>query len=73
MSRDDLCTFCGLFPETLIHLFCTCPHTKVIMDLVSDWCISINPNVDFTNKNIIFSSVSSNPKCVTNAIVLIAK
>ena len=35
IQENDLCTFCGIFKETLVHLFIDCLHTRLFWQNIS--------------------------------------
>ena len=42
IKDSDQCTFCQHEPESLIHLFWTCNHTRSFWINLSTWCSSSN-------------------------------
>ncbi len=38
MKHDDLCTFCGLEPENILHLLCNCQAVKHLWEQLKTYC-----------------------------------
>lgn len=63
MRNDDKCSFCNIVPEDIIHLFCTCPVIQELLNLIKDWAIAIQPDIEgFGTQNILFNMIHKNPK-----------
>lgn len=71
--ESEMCTFCKVQPEDIVHLFCECTYVKNLISQVKEWCDMIDPTVVFSNQNILFNTVHSNPRHVINTIILIMK
>ena len=70
ITNTSLCTFCKNHVETIIHLFCECPHVKELWLKVQRW---LKISETWTNQQIIFNNVTLNPKMLPNFIVLCGK
>ena len=68
IREKDLCTFCDMEKETLIHLFFKCKHVKGIWEWIAK---SMETNIQY--QHVMFSNVNSDPRCVKNCVILIAK
>lgn len=71
--ESDCCTLCNRDLETVTHLLVHCSKIQALWETIKNWCIQIEPEVDFSEKNIVFGTVSKNPKSTVNVIVLITK
>ena len=75
ITDSELCTFCQKEPETLVHLFCECPHIENIWLRVNSYAQKLFPRdqFSFSRENLIFNRVAKDPKHVINFMVLAIK
>ena len=72
--QDNLCSFCGLFKETYVHLFVNCSITNNFWKSIVEWCRDVNEAPMSINKfAIVFNSFTANNANVKNFIGLTAK
>ena len=67
--QDDLCTFCMEHPETIVHLFCECDKVQPLWFFICK-CLKLQM---LSHEQILLNDVASNPKLISNCIVLLTK
>ena len=72
ITPTNLCTFCGLEPETILHLFFECPAATDIWNKLTFWIKNkTNRNIkSFTKKNVIFCTAGQKAKDYVNTLCL---
>ena len=69
------CTFCGQEPESLIHLFCTCPYIHdlwtQIKGFLSEKCRG--KRIELSPTTIVMNSLTTPPRHIVNFICIIVK
>ena len=54
---NNICSLCGEYPETLIHLFFECEKAKQFWTLFKEWSNRVaNTTVDVNNEQLILFS-----------------
>ena len=75
ITSDNLCTFCGEEPETLIHLFCDCKIVDAFWNDVFHWILArFRINVPSNNFHKLFgfhTQYANNP--LVNHMLLLAR
>ncbi len=72
ITPTNLCTFCGLEPETILHLFFECPAATDIWNKLTTWVKNkTNRNIKFLKKNVIFCTAGQKAKDYVNTLCLI--
>ena len=62
IKDSDKCDFCGLEPETILHLFCECDVSACIWEEVVNMCNQFGYNIKYlTHKQILFGYPSLDP------------
>ena len=71
---DNLCTFCGEYPETYLHLFIYCDWVKDIW-LQLEKCMSTidNSQINFNINTVMMNRLCQNAKSIKNFMCLICK
>ena len=75
LKETAKCTFCNNDPETLIHLFCTCPIVVCFWENVSSWIsFRLQKNIVLTEVNMVFGVITT-PKndVLINFLLLCAR
>ena len=74
---SNLCTFCKEEPETLIHLFCTCPIVVQLWMDIKDYLIErydmLAENLVVSNSNIIKNQITKGRTDICNFVCMLAK
>ena len=73
IKSSDMCSFCGKFRETYVHLFVECDHVIPLWAMVQEKLASIGINIVFTKENIIFNVNRFNNTSIANVYVIITK
>ncbi len=72
LRDDDLCTFCGLETENILHLLLDCQAVKLLWNQLKHYCLQkANRNIDLNTKKIIFCQLSPKPFDCINTMCLI--
>ena len=73
LVQDNLCTFCHLENETIIHLLYECELVKKLWDEIQTW-LAINASTDLklSPSNIILGDFTT-PTILVNLITLLCK
>ena len=69
---NNLCEYCQLLPETILHLFVECEKVKIFWNNLKIW-LKNNANIDIIleNKNILFAYQDNN--LLKSYIMVLAK
>lgn len=75
---SDICNLCGMFPQDQLHLFCNCIKVRCLWESVKMYIRQndqngVSQNINFSERNSVFSSVHPDPNNVTNFLVTITK
>ena len=70
---SPLCTYCGLEPERILHLFVTCERVKNFWQEVHDFFIQLNFFVPLDRSKILFGIHDKPPDSIVNYILLAGK
>ena len=70
---SNLCTFCGLYPELISHLFYDCSKVYDLICELKEWVASLEISFSFTKKQVIFGNIDESPGSVINFILLCLK
>ena len=70
---SPLCTYCGLEPERILHLFVTCERVKNFWQEVHDFFIQLNFFVPLDRSKILFGIHHKPPDSTVNYILLAGK
>lgn len=74
LINSALCSFCGLLPETIDHLFSECYLIKELWDKIKYWLDDLQLNVNFDNKSILVGKyLNSDIHRFENLFILIVK
>lgn len=74
LSVSPRCSFCGSMPETTIHLFIDCPHTKKIWAAMQKWFAYIHDvQLLLTPSQIILNNYRGPLAELINTYILITK
>ena len=72
--ENNLCSFCGLYPELYSHLFFNCEKVQRLwVELKEHVAPMCNLEMQFGLTNVIFNNVVNQPQHVVNFIILVAK
>ena len=73
LVEDDLCSFCHMHTETLIHFFCDCKFSINIWSELEKWILTnTGYKINFTKENILFGFQGANNKAM-NCLTFIVK
>ena len=73
-NSDNLCTFCGKYKETIVHLFIDCEVSKKLWDFVATYIFKrFDTVIQMTRSNIVWNCIASNKKSAINTLCLITK
>lgn len=78
MKPDQSCSFCGMVPESTLHLFCECPSIAEIWSGVREHVAQnaasdVVQLCDWSHKNIIFNLVHPKPGHIINLLIVVTK
>ena len=63
LVEDDLCSFCHMHTETLIHFFCDCKFSINIWSELENWILTnTGYKINVTKENILFGFQGANNK-----------
>ena len=72
IKDSELCDFCLIDRESILHIFCECEIATSIWDSVVEWYNSFGYNLDYlSDAQIVFGDPSFDP--IFNRIILITK
>ena len=72
IKDSELCDFCLIDRESILHIFCECDIATSIWDSVVEWYNSFGYNLDYlSDAQIVFGDPSFDP--IFNRIILITK
>jgi len=73
IKEDDLCSFCRMSRETILHLFIECHHSKALWNAIQYWLTThLGTNITFSIIDILFGRVGPN-NLLINHLLLITK
>ena len=72
---SDLCTFCGVAPESYLHLFCQCEYTRILWTKFFVWLARVSGlKLNYGENEILFGITNNNPiDKLINTLLLIVK
>ena len=72
---SNMCSFCDIHVESVLHLMVECDHVKVLWKKIADLCMDMfGMTISTTADKIIFNEICSNSKYrICNMICLITK
>ena len=70
IKEDDLCSFCRMSRETILHLLIECPHSKALWDAVERWLTTnIGIDITFSVTDILFGRVGLNIMLINHLLL----
>ena len=70
----ELCSFCHMFPETILHLLYECFYVKKYWAEITQYIYQLtNQHHDITFEKVVFVKVVKLPMHIINLVILIAK
>ena len=74
MSTTDLCSFCGIYRETISHLLCDCPKILPLWEEVKEYMLQrYDQEVVITTKGVLLNQLVPKAADVINFICLLTK
>ena len=71
---SELCSFCNLEQETLMHLFCRCTEVQDLWKKVFSYCREqFNIELQFNEEAVIFNNLVKNKLSAVNFVCLVVK
>ena len=67
------CTFCTISPETISHLFFSCPIVLQFWEAVKNLFLECNTNLNITCSKILFGDIAHNIEAPNNMLILFGK